>query len=118
MGRAVILSAVRTPIGRYGGGLSSVRPDDLAGHAIAAAVERAAVDPGEIEDVFFGCANQAGEDNRNVARMGALLAGLPDSVAGVTLNRLCASGLSAVVAACHAVAAGDGDLFVAGASSP
>ncbi len=114
MARAVILSAVRTPVGRYGGVLSGVRPDDLAGEVIAAAVERSGVDAGEIEDVYFGCANQAGEDNRNVARMGALLAGLPDSVAGVTVNRLCASGLSAVVAACHAVAAGDGDLFVAG----
>jgi len=112
--RAVILSAVRTPVARYGGALAEVRPDDLAATAIAAAVERAGVDAGEIEDVYFGCANQAGEDNRNVARMAALLAGLPDSVAGVTLNRLCASGLSAVVSACHAVAAGDGDLFVAG----
>ena len=112
--RAVVLSAVRTPVGRYGGGLSEVRPDDLAAAAIAAAVERAGVPAGEIEDVYFGCANQAGEDNRNVARMGALLAGLPESVAGVTVNRLCASGLSAVVSACHAVAAGDGDLFVAG----
>ena len=112
--RAVILSAVRTPVGRYGGALSHVRPDDLAATAIAAAVERAGVEPGEVEDVYFGAANQAGEDNRNVARMGALLAGLPESVAGVTLNRLCASGLSAVVSACHAVAAGDGDLFVAG----
>jgi len=112
--RAVILSAVRTPVGRYGGALAAVRPDDLAAHAIRAAVERAAVPADAIEDVYFGCANQAGEDNRNVARMAALLAGLPDSVAGVTLNRLCASGLSAIVAACHAVVAGDGDLFVAG----
>jgi acetyl-CoA C-acetyltransferase len=112
--RAVILSGVRTPIGRYGGALSGVRPDDLAAHVIAAAVERAGVSADEIEDVYFGCANQAGEDNRNVARFGALLAGLPDSVAGVTLNRLCASGLSAVVSACHAVVAGDGELFVAG----
>jgi 3-oxoadipyl-CoA thiolase len=112
--RAVVLSAVRTPVGRYGGGLSGVRPDDLAAVAIAAAVDRSGVDPAEIEDVYFGCANQAGEDNRNVARMAALLAGLPESVGGVTVNRLCASGLSAVVAACHAVAAGDGDLFVAG----
>jgi 3-oxoadipyl-CoA thiolase len=110
----VILSAVRTPVGRYGGALSGIRPDDLAGAAIGAAVERAGVDPGAIEDVYFGCANQAGEDNRNVARMAVLLAGLPQSVAGVTMNRLCASGLSAVVGACHAVAAGDGDLFVAG----
>ena len=114
MPRAVILSAVRTPVGRYGGGLSEVRPDDLAATAIAAAVERAGVDASELEDVWFGCANQAGEDNRNVARMGALLAGLPESVAGVTVNRLCASGLAAVVGACHAVIAGDGDLFVAG----
>jgi 3-oxoadipyl-CoA thiolase len=114
MSRAVILSAVRTPVGRYGGGLSEVRPDDLAAKAIAAAVERAGIEAGEIEDVWFGCANQAGEDNRNVARMGALLAGLPESVAGVTVNRLCASGLAAVVGACHAVIAGDGDLFVAG----
>ena len=82
MTRAVILSAVRTPVGRYGGALSGVRPDDLAAVAIAAAVERAGVPPDEIEDVHFGCANQAGEDNRNVARMAALLAGLPDSVAG------------------------------------
>src|SRR6266704_328220 len=98
--RAVVLAAVRTPIGRYGGALSGVRPDDLAAHAIA--------------DVYFGAANQAGEDNRNVARMAALLAGLPESVAGVTVNRLCASGLAAVVSACHAIAYGDGDLFVAG----
>jgi 3-oxoadipyl-CoA thiolase len=114
MPRAVILSAVRTPVGRYGGGLAETRPDDLAATAIAVAVERAGVPAGEIEDVWFGCANQAGEDNRNVARMGALLAGLPDAVAGVTVNRLCASGLAAVVGACHAVIAGDGDLFVAG----
>jgi 3-oxoadipyl-CoA thiolase len=112
--RAVVLSAVRTPVGRYGGVLSDVRPDDLAAEVISAAVERAGVPAGEIEDVYFGAANQAGEDNRNVARMAALLAGLPESVAGVTVNRLCASGLSAVVAACHSVVAGDGDLFVAG----
>ena len=114
MSRAVVLSGVRTPIGRYGGALSRVRPDDLAGIAIAAAVERAGVDGSSIDDVYFGCANQAGEDNRNVARMGALLAGLPESVAGVTLNRLCASGLSAVVSACHAVLAGDAEVVVAG----
>jgi 3-oxoadipyl-CoA thiolase len=114
MPEAVILSAVRTPVGRYGGGLAGVRPDDLAALAVAAAVERSGVPPGEIEDVWLGCANQAGEDNRNVARFAALLAGLPDTVAGVTVNRLCASGLAAVVGACHAVIAGDGDLFVAG----
>jgi len=114
MSRAVILSAVRTPVGRYGGALAEERPDDLAALVIAEAVARAGVPREEIEDVWFGAANQAGEDNRNVARMAALLAGLPESVAGVTVNRLCASGLSAIVGACHAVAAGDGDLFVAG----
>jgi 3-oxoadipyl-CoA thiolase len=112
--RAVVLSAVRTPVGRYGGVLAGERPDDLAALVIGEAVSRAGVPADTIEDVYFGAANQAGEDNRNVARMAALLAGLPDSVAGVTVNRLCASGLSAVVSACHAVAAGDGDLFVAG----
>jgi 3-oxoadipyl-CoA thiolase len=111
---AVILAAVRTPIGRYGGALSHVRPDDLAALVIREAVERAGLDPAEVEDVYFGAANQAGEDNRNVARMGALLAGLPQEVAGVTVNRLCASGLSAVVGAAHAIRAGDGELFVAG----
>ena len=114
MPRAVVLSAVRTPIGRYGGALAGVRPDDLAAVAIAAAVERAGVEGAAIDDVYLGCANQAGEDNRNVARMAALLAGLPESVPGVTLNRLCASGLSAVVSACHAVIAGDVELAVAG----
>ena len=112
--RAVVVSAVRTPIGRYGGALSGVRPDDLAGIAVAAAVERAGIDPAAVDDVYLGCANQAGEDNRNVARMAALLAGLPDSVPGVTLNRLCASGLSAVVSASHAVLAGDAEIVVAG----
>ena len=114
MSRAVVLAGVRTPIGRYGGALADARPDDLAALVIREAVGRAGVPPGEIEDVWFGAANQSGEDNRNVARMAALLAGLPDTVAGVTVNRLCASGLAAVVGACHAVAAGDGDLFVAG----
>ncbi len=114
MSRAVVLSAVRTPVGRYGGILSGERPDDLAALVIGEAVRRAGVDEGAIEDVYFGAANQAGEDNRNVARQAALLGGLPESVAGVTVNRLCASGLSAVVSACHAIAAGDGDLFIAG----
>jgi 3-oxoadipyl-CoA thiolase len=114
MTEAVILAALRTPIGRYGGALAAVRPDDLAGRVIAAAVARAGVDPATIDDVYFGCTNQAGEDNRNVARMGALLVGLPTSVPGITVNRLCASGLAAVVAACHAIRAGEGDLFVAG----
>jgi 3-oxoadipyl-CoA thiolase len=112
--RAVILSAVRTPIGRYGGALSGTRPDDLAALVVREAVDRAGVPEEEIEDVWLGCANQAGEDNRNVARMAVLLAGLPDSVAGVTVNRLCASGLAAIAGAAHAVVAGDGDLFVAG----
>jgi 3-oxoadipyl-CoA thiolase len=112
--RAVVISGVRTPIGRRGGALSGHRPDDLAALAIGEAVRRAGVPADQIEDVYFGAANQAGEDNRNVARMAALLAGLPESVAGVTVNRLCASGLSAVISACHAVAAGDGELFVAG----
>jgi 3-oxoadipyl-CoA thiolase len=111
---AVVLSAVRTPVGRYGGALAGERPDDLAALVVREAVERSGVPAAEIEDVYFGAANQAGEDNRNVARMAALLAGLPREVAGVTVNRLCASGLSAVVSACHAVTAGDGDLFVAG----
>jgi len=114
MSRAVVLSAVRTPIGRYGGALAGERPDDLAALAVRVAVERAGIDAGEIDDVFLGCANQAGEDNRNVARMAVLLAGLPETVPGVTVNRLCASGLSAVVEACRAVVAGEGDLFVAG----
>src|SRR6188508_3391077 len=114
MSRAVVISAVRTPIGRQGGVLAGVRPDDLAAAVIKEAVERAGVPAGEIEDIYFGAANQAGEDNRNVARMGALLAGLPDSVPGVTVNRLCASGLSAVVSASHAVLAGDAEIAVAG----
>jgi 3-oxoadipyl-CoA thiolase len=114
MSKAVILSAVRTPVGRYGGALSHVRPDDLAALVVGAAVERASVRPEEIEEVYLGCVNQAGEDNRDVARMAALLAGFPDSVAGVTVNRLCASGLSAIVEACRAVCVGEGDLFVAG----
>lgn len=109
-----MIAAVRTPVGRYGGGLADVRPDDLAALAIGAAVERARINPAEIEDVYLGCANQSGEDNRNVARMAALLAGLPEFVAGVTVNRLCASGLSAIVGAAHAILAGEGDLFVAG----
>jgi 3-oxoadipyl-CoA thiolase len=111
---AVVISAVRTPVGRQGGALADVRPDDLAAVAIREAVARAGIAAAEIEDVYFGCANQAGEDNRNVARMAALLAGLPQEVAGVTVNRLCASGLTAVTSACHAIRAGDGDLFVAG----
>jgi acetyl-CoA acetyltransferase family protein len=110
----VIINALRTPIGRHGGALADVRPDDLAALVVKAAVEDAAVDPNEIEEVYLGCANQAGEDNRNVARMAALLAGLPHHVAGVTFNRLCASGLNAVNQAARAIACGEGDVFVAG----
>ena len=111
---AVILSAVRTPIGRYGGGLKDVRPDDLAALAIAEAVRRANIDAESVEDVILGCANQAGEDNRNVARMALLLAGLPTHVAGQTVNRLCGSGLQAVNSAAQAIQVGAGDTFVAG----
>jgi 3-oxoadipyl-CoA thiolase len=111
---AWIIDAVRTPIGRYGGALASVRPDDLAAIVIRAVIERTGLDPAMVEDVILGCANQAGEDNRNVARMAALLAGLPVEVAGQTVNRLCGSGLQAVNAAAHAIGAGDGDAFIAG----
>ncbi len=111
---AVILAAVRTPMGRYAGALKDVRPDDLAATTIAEAVRRADVVHGEIEDVIFGCANQSGEDNRNVARMALLLAGLPVEVAGQTVNRLCGSGLQAVNAAAHAISAGEGTVYVAG----
>ena len=110
----VIVSAVRSPIGAIRGGLSAVRPDDLAAHVIREAVARSGVSAGDIEEVILGCANQAGEDNRNVARMAGLLAGLPDSVAGVTVNRLCASGLNAVNMAARAIKNGDGDVYVAG----
>ena len=105
---------MRTPFGRYGGALASVRPDDLAAAVIRALVKRSGIDPALIEDVILGCANQAGEDNRNVARMAALLAGLPIEVGGLTVNRLCGSGLQAINSAAHAIAVGDGDVFVAG----
>jgi 3-oxoadipyl-CoA thiolase len=111
---AWIVDAARTPFGRYGGALAGVRPDDLAATVIAAVVERTGIDPGLIEDVILGCANQAGEDNRNVARMALLLAGLPVEVAGQTVNRLCGSGLQAVNDAAHAIWADEGDVFVAG----
>ena len=110
----MIVSACRTPVGRYGGALASVRPDDLAAIVVAEAVRRSGVDPAAIEDVVLGAANQAGEDNRNVGRMAALLAGLPVEVAGLTVNRLCASGLQAIATAAHAITAGAGDVFVAG----
>ena len=108
------MAALRTPFGRYGGALASVRPDDLAAVVIRALVERTGIDPSAIEDVILGCANQAGEDNRNVARMAAIVAGLPIEVAGLTVNRLCGSGLQAVNSAAHAIAVGDGDVFIAG----
>jgi len=114
MPEAVILDAIRSPIGNLGGALSSVRPDDLAAILVKAIVQRNNLDPKLIEEVYLGCANQAGEDNRNIARMAALLAELPVSVPGVTFNRLCASGLTAVNAAARSIHAGDGDVFIAG----
>jgi 3-oxoadipyl-CoA thiolase len=111
---AYILDAVRTPVGRYGGALASVRPDDLAATVVRALVERTGIDPSTVDDVIFGCANQAGEDNRNVGRMASLLAGLPVTVPGQTVNRLCGSGLEAVRSAMHAIRAGEGELFVSG----
>ena len=114
MRRAAIITAVRTPIGRYGGGLSAVRPDDLAAHVIKELIARSGLDPALIDDVWFGAANQAGEDNRNVARMASLLAGLPESVPGATVNRLCASGLDAINVAARMIEAGHGDVMIAG----
>jgi 3-oxoadipyl-CoA thiolase len=114
MREAWIIDAVRTPIGRHGGSLARVRPDDLAAAAVTALLQRTGMDPVLVEDVILGCANQAGEDNRNVARMAALLAGLPVSVPGQTVNRLCGSGMQAVNAAVHAIRAGEGDVFIAG----
>src|SRR6187551_962069 len=114
MPEAYLVDAVRTPMGAYRGALSGVRPDDLAAHVVRAVVERTGVDPAEITDVYFGAANQSGEDNRDVARMAALLAGLPDGVPGATVNRLCASGLEAVNAAARAVKLGEGDFYLAG----
>jgi 3-oxoadipyl-CoA thiolase len=114
MPEALILDGVRTPIGRYGGVLASVRPDDLAARTIAAIVERSGVDPARVDDVYLGNANGAGEENRNVARMAALLAGLPVETPGATVNRLCASGLEAFNQAARAIRAGEGDLFLAG----
>ncbi|MDQ1547914.1 MAG: hypothetical protein QOH69_2818 [Actinomycetota bacterium] len=114
MTEAFLIGGVRTPVGRYGGVLASVRPDDLAALVVAEAVARAVIDPALIDEVILGGANQAGEDNRNVARMSVLLAGLPDSVPGITVNRLCASGLSAITMAAQAIRAGDADLIVAG----
>ncbi|MCL6596244.1 MAG: thiolase family protein [Firmicutes bacterium] len=114
MDEVVIVSAVRTPVGRYGGGLSRVRPDDLAALVVGEAVRRAGVEPAAVDEVYLGAANQAGEDNRNVARMAALLAGFPPSVPGATVNRLCASGLEAVAQAYRAIAVGEAEVVVAG----
>jgi 3-oxoadipyl-CoA thiolase len=111
---AWIIEAVRTPIGRYGGALASVRPDDLAAMVLRGLVDRAGLDPAQVEDVILGCANQAGEDNRDVARMALLLAGFPVEVGGLTVNRLCGSGLQAINSAAHAIAVGDGDVFIGG----
>ncbi len=112
--RVAIVSAVRTPIGRYGGALSSIRPDDLAAIAIKAAVQKAGIDKNKIDDIYFGAANQSGEDNRNVARMASLLAGLPETVPGATVNRLCASGLEAINIAARMIECNCGDVMVAG----
>ncbi|NOJ60190.1 thiolase family protein [Arthrobacter sp. 260] len=114
MAEAFLVGGVRTPVGRYGGALSGVRPDDLAALAIREAVARAGIDPGEIDEVILGNANGAGEENRNVARMASLLAGLPDTVPGITVNRLCASGLSAIIMASHMIKSGAADIVVAG----
>jgi 3-oxoadipyl-CoA thiolase len=111
---AWIVSAVRTPVGRYGGALAAVRPDDMAAAVLRAVVERAPIDPALVEDVMLGCANQAGEDNRDVARMAVLLAGFPVEVGGLTVNRLCGSGLQAINSAAHAIEVGDGDVFIGG----
>jgi 3-oxoadipyl-CoA thiolase len=110
----VVVDGLRTPFGRYGGALAGIRPDDMAAHVIRTLVQRNGVDPASIDDVILGAANQAGEDNRNVGRMAALLAGLPVEIPGATVNRLCGSGMNAVVNAAHAIVAGDGDVFVAG----
>src|SRR5213083_2947352 len=115
MKTAYVIDVIRTPVGKYGGALSNIRPDDLLAHVIKSLIERNhSVDVNEIEDVIAGAANQAGEDNRNVARMAALLAGLPVSVAGNTFNRLCSSGLAAITAAARAIKTGEGEVFVAG----
>jgi len=111
---AVIVDAVRTPVGRYAGALKDIRPDDLAAHVIKELVQRTGIDPESIEDVIFGCTNQAGEDNRNVARMGLLIAGLPETIPGQTVNRLCSSGLQAVNTAAMCIQAGAGDVYIAG----
>jgi acetyl-CoA acetyltransferase len=114
MSEVFLVGGVRTPQGKYGGGLAGVRPDDLAGLVVGEAVRRGGVPVEAVDEVVLGAANQAGEDNRNVARMAVLLAGLPDTTPGYTVNRLCASGLTAIVSAAHAIRAGEADLMVAG----
>jgi acetyl-CoA acetyltransferase family protein len=114
MQEAVIIDAIRTPIGALGGALAAVRPDDLAALVLKTLVQRTGIDPTLIEEVYMGCANQAGEDNRNIARMATLLAGLPVEIPAVTMNRLCASGLAAINAAARAIRTGDGDVYIAG----
>tara|TARA_B100001059_G_C17778199_1_gene552520 strand:+ start:120 stop:1322 length:1203 start_codon:yes stop_codon:yes gene_type:complete len=114
MRKTAIVAALRTPIGRYGGALASIRPDDLAAHVLRALIERSGIDAALVDDVYLGAANQAGEDNRNVARMSALLAGFPETVPGATVNRLCASGLEAINIASRMIEAGHGDVFIAG----
>src|ERR1043165_7733875 len=114
---ALIVSAVRTPVGRAGGALADIRADDLAAIAVRGAVDRVSFDPARIDDVILGCTNQAGEDNRNVARMAALLAGFPVEVAGQTVNRLCGSGLQAIASAAQAIKADEGEVFLAGGVS-
>src|SRR5262249_776032 len=114
VGRAVIVGAVRTPVGKYGGALKDIRPDDLAALVIKEIVERTGIDPESIDDVIFGCTNQAGEDNRNVARMALLIAGLPETIPGQTVNRLCSSGLQAINTAATNIQAGAGDVYIAG----
>jgi 3-oxoadipyl-CoA thiolase len=114
MAEAVIVDAVRTPVGSLGGSLAGVRPDDLAAHVLNSLLERTGLDPALIEEVYLGCANQAGEDNRNVARMAVLLAGIPVDIPAVTINRLCASGLTAVTLAARSIRAGEGDIYIAG----
>jgi acetyl-CoA acyltransferase len=114
MPEAVIIDAVRTPIGALGGGLASVRPDDLAGHILKALVDRTGIDAAMVEEIYMGCANQAGEDNRNVARMATLLAGFPVEIPAVTINRLCASGLNAISQASRAIRVGEGEVYIAG----
>src|SRR5438876_3253960 len=114
METAVIVDALRTPVGRYGGALKDVRPDDLAALVVREVVERTQIDPELIDDVIMGCTNQAGEDNRDVARMALLIAGLPETIPGQTVNRLCASGLQAVNTAALAIQAGAGDVYIAG----